>query len=243
MLVIPALDIFGGKVVRLIQGRFQEPTVYSNNPLEIAEQWKNNGAEIIHIVDLDGASAGKIINLGSIQLIARDIGILTQVGGGIRDIETIDNLFASGVSKIVLATKAIEDRDFLKRAIEVWPDRIIVSIDVIHGRVAKEGWKSVSQIDAKVFAKELQNLGVKSIIYTDISRDGMLSGPNLQGIKDILSTVDICVFASGGISDLRDLKKLKELEKDGLKGVIIGKALYERKIYLREAIEFCSQKE
>jgi len=243
MIIIPAIDIMGGKVVRLLQGKFQEATVYSDQPTEIAKQWWNQGAQLLHVVDLDGASSGQLKNFELINNINQSIKIKIEVGGGIRDMETIKKLIDIGVAKVVLGTKAIEDKEFLKEAVTKWQDKIVVSIDATHGKVAKEGWKSISSIDAGQFAKELQELGVKSIIYTDIARDGTLTGPNIVGIKKILDTVKIPVVASGGVSNIGDLKKLLELEKDGLVGVIIGKALYERSIYLREAIQFCLPKE
>ncbi len=240
MIVIPAIDILDGKVVRLKQGKFQEVTVYSEHPFDIAQQWISHGAQFMHIVDLDGAATGQIKNIVIINNIIRYAKVQVQVGGGIRDIDTIQRLISVGASSVVLCTKALEDKDFLEKALEFWPDKIIVSIDASHGKLAKEGWTSISTINATDFAKELQDVGVKGIIYTDISRDGMLKGPNIDGIKSILDAVDIRVVASGGISNLNDLKKLKELEKEGLFGIILGRAIYERTLSLREAIEFCS---
>ncbi|MFH1655910.1 MAG: 1-(5-phosphoribosyl)-5-[(5-phosphoribosylamino)methylideneamino]imidazole-4-carboxamide isomerase [Candidatus Omnitrophota bacterium] len=242
MIIIPAIDIMGGKVVRLMQGKFKEATVYSDQPTEIAKQWWNQGAQLLHVVDLDGAATGQLKNFELINNIVQNIKIQIEVGGGIRDMETIGRLIGIGVSKVVLGTKAIEDKEFLKETLNSWPDKIVVSIDATHGKVVKEGWTSVSGINATDFAKELQELGVKRIIYTDIARDGTLTGPNVKGIKSILEVVKIPVIASGGISDLGDLNKLKDLENVGLVGVIIGKALYERSIYLREAIKFCLPK-
>ncbi|MBM3248316.1 MAG: 1-(5-phosphoribosyl)-5-[(5-phosphoribosylamino)methylideneamino]imidazole-4-carboxamide isomerase [Candidatus Omnitrophica bacterium] len=240
MIVIPAIDIMDGKVVRLKQGKFQEVTVYSEHPFDIAQQWIAQGAQFMHIVDLDGAATGQIKNLAVINSIIRYTKAQVQVGGGIRDIDTIQRLFSVGAASVVLGTKVIEDKDFLKKALETWPDKIIVSIDASHGKLAKEGWTSISTINATDFAKELQDMGVKGLIYTDISRDGMLKGPNIDGIKSILDSVDVPLVASGGISSLADLKKLKELEKEGLRGAILGKAIYERSLSLRGAIEFCS---
>lgn len=242
MIIIPALDIMAGKVVRLIQGKFQEVTVYSDQPTEIAKQWKNQGAQFLHIVDLDGAASGELKNFELINNIVKSVKLETEVGGGIRDTGTIEKLLGIGISKIVLGTKAIDDKEFLKNALETWPDKIIVSIDTTHGKVVKEGWTSASGINATDFAKELESLGVKSIIYTDIARDGTMSGPNVVGIKKILDAVQIPLIASGGISNIGDLKQLIDLEKEGLAGVIIGKALYEGSIYLREAIQFCLPK-
>lgn len=240
MIVLTAIDIMAGRVVRLKQGKVQDTTVYSEHPLETAQEWLKHGAQFFHIVDLDGAFSGQLKNFPIISEIAKNIKAEIEVGGGIRDIDTIQNLFNVGVARVVLGTKAIEDKDFLKKAIETWPEKIAVSIDTSHGKLAKEGWTSISAVNATDFAKELEKNGVRRIIYTDIARDGMMKGPNIEGVKSILDTVDIPVIASGGISNMGDLKKLKELEKLGLLGVILGKALYERSLYLREAIEFCS---
>ena len=242
MIVIPAIDIMGGKVVRLMQGKFQEVTVYSEQPAETAQQWVKEGAKALHVVDLDGAASGKVKNFEIINNIVQSTKAKVEVGGGIRDVDAIKSLINIGVDKVVLGTKAIDDKEFLNKVVNVWPDRIVVSLDASHGKLAKEGWTSMSNIKVSEFAKELQEIGVKRIIYTDIARDGTLTGPNIKGIKSILAVVNIPVVASGGMSKREDVYKIKELEKDGLFGVIIGKALYERTIYLREAIEFCSQK-
>ena len=240
MLIVPAIDIKDGKVVRLIQGKFQEITVYSDNPISVAREWVVNGAPLIHVVDLDGALTGQIKNLQTIKEIVKDIEIPVQVGGGIRDKETITNLLKMGVARVVLSTKAIEDKKFLKEVIDIWPERIVVGIDSSHGMVFKKGWTSPTMLKPIDLARQVQAQGVTNIIYTDISKDGTLKGPNIKGIRSFLEAVNISVFASGGISCLDDVKTLKTLEKNGLSGVIIGKALYERKMVLREAIKYAS---
>jgi len=238
MIILPAIDIRDGKVVRLLQGKFQEMTVYSDNPISVAREWVVNGAKLIHVVDLDGALTGEVKNLQVIKKIVKDIEIPVQVGGGIRSKETIINLFDIGVDRVVLGTKAIEDKEFLKEVIDTHGQKIAVGIDSSHGMVFKKGWTSPAMLKPVDLAKQLQAQGVTNIIYTDISRDGTLKGPDIEGIKSFLEAVDISVFVSGGISCLDDIKSLKTLEKDGLSGVIVGKALYEGKMILREAIKY-----
>jgi len=241
MIIVPAIDLKDGKVVRLVQGKAQEITVYSDNPVSIAREWVVNGATLLHVVDLDGALTGQIKNLGSIEEIVKNAKVPIQLGGGIRDKETIMKLFRIGVARVVLGTKAIEDKEFLKEVLSSWRERIAVSIDSSHGMVFKQGWTSSIMIKPLDLAKELQDEGVINIIYTDISRDGTLKGPNIPGIKTFLEGVlNAGVFVSGGISCLDDVKNLKPLEKVGLSGVIIGKALYEGKLVLREAITYVS---
>ncbi|MDP2938978.1 MAG: 1-(5-phosphoribosyl)-5-[(5-phosphoribosylamino)methylideneamino]imidazole-4-carboxamide isomerase [Candidatus Omnitrophota bacterium] len=243
MIVVPAIDLKDEKVVRLLQGKFNEETIYSHNPLEIAKQWQRQGAELIHVVDLDGAQTGQLKNLKAIAEIAHSIKTPIEVGGGIRNEEDIAQLFALGVARVILGTKVLEDEGFVKNCIDKWQERVVVSIDSSLGKVANHGWTSVTSIRATDLAKKMEALGIKEIIYTEISRDGTLSGPNITGIKSILGSVKIPVIASGGISSLEDIKNLKYLEKDGLKGVIVGKALYEGIFSLREAINLCLQKE
>ncbi len=237
MLVIPAIDIKEGKVVRLIQGKHNEETVYSNEPLSVAEEWQDKGAEIIHIVDLDGALGGKPKNIGIIEKIAKGISIPVELGGGIRSRNDIKLAIDKGISRVVLGTKACHDKQFIKESVSEFGERIIVSIDAKYERVATHGWTATEQISAVELAKEMERLNVSEIIYTDISRDGTLSGPNIEGISKMLAAINIPLIASGGISSLRDMRSLKKLEKNGLLGVIAGKALYEGKIDLVEAIE------
>jgi len=243
MIIIPAIDIKDGKVVRLSQGKFHEMTIYSDNPIAIAKKWQASGASFIHVVDLDGAETGEIKNFEIISQIAKSIDIPMQVGGGIRSQDDIFKLLDSGISRVVLGTKAIEDREFLAGVLDRWKAQITVSLDCTRGIVAEKGWTATSGLKATEFAKELQDMGLKHLIYTDIARDGMLRGPNMESITEILSCVNIPVIASGGISGIEDIINLKKLEPDGLAGIIIGKALYENRLYLHDAIDVCKRKE
>lgn len=242
MLVIPAIDIKDGKVVRLTQGRFNEITIYSSDPVDTAEKWAAAGATLLHVVDLDGAEKGEIKNLDTIVQIAKSVSVPVQMGGGIRRKEDIAKLLDSGIARVILGTKVIEDRVFFREILGLWSDKIAVSLDCSRGIVTQKGWTSVSNLKATEFAKELQMMGLKNLIYTDISRDGMLMGPNINSIREMLKAVKIPLIASGGISELEDIINLKRLEPDGLAGVIVGKALYERRLYLKDAIELCSKK-
>lgn len=239
MLIIPAVDIKEGKVVRLWQGDFDKVSVYADKPETIALEWQRQGALFLHIVDLDGACSGKLQNLAVIKKIAKTVKIPFEIGGGIRSLTTIKQLINLGVERIVLGTKVLQDKNFLKEAIVKFKGKIIVSIDARENKVASRGWLEVGNIDAMDFARELKRLGLETIIYTDIKRDGTLTGPNFKAIEEMVDEADLKVIASGGVSSLKDLKELKKLEKRGLIGVIVGKALYENKFTLREALKIC----
>ena len=242
MIVIPAIDIKDGKVVRLSQGKFDEVTIYSSDPVAIAQKWETNGAAWLHVVDLDGAEKGRVKNLDIIAQIVKSVKIPIQMGGGIRTRNDIEKLLSFGVTRVILGTKVVEDKEFFKSVLHDLPNRVIVSLDCSRGMVTQKGWTSVSNLKATDFAKELEALGLSCLIYTDIARDGTLRGPNLDSIKKLLEVVKIPVISSGGISALEDIAKLKALEPQGLMGVIVGKALYERSFYLKDAIALCSQK-
>ena len=239
MLIIPAVDIKEGKVVRLWQGDFDKVSVYADKPETIALEWQRQGARFLHIVDLDGARSGKLQNLTVIKKIAKTVKIPFEIGGGIRSLTTIKQLINLGVERIVLGTKVLQDKNFLKEAIVKFKGKIIVSIDARENKVASGGWLEVGNIDAMDFARELKRLGLETIIYTDIKRDGTLTGPNFKAIDEMVDEADLKLIASGGVSSLKDLKELKKLEKRGLIGVIVGKALYENKFSLREALKVC----
>jgi len=243
MIIIPAIDIKGGKVVRLSQGKFHEVTIYSSDPVGIAKKWENAGASFIHVVDLDGAEQGSMQNYDVITQIAQAVEIPIQMGGGIRTTDDITKLIHNGVSRVVVGTQAVQNRDFIAEILKKWKGQIAVSLDCSRGIVAEQGWTTVSKLKATDLAKELEGLGLKHLIYTDIARDGMLTGPNINGIKEMLNATDISIIASGGIASLDDISKLAELEANGLAGVIVGKALYENRFYLRDAIDLCSQQE
>ncbi|MDP3791035.1 MAG: 1-(5-phosphoribosyl)-5-[(5-phosphoribosylamino)methylideneamino]imidazole-4-carboxamide isomerase [Candidatus Omnitrophota bacterium] len=240
--VIPAIDIKGGKVVRLKQGKFGDVTVYNDSAMEVARMWADMGAELIHVVDLDGALEGSLKNLAIVKEIARKVSAKLELGGGIRDIETIKEVLDYGVEKAVIGTRALED-DFLKDAAAKFGDRIVVGIDARDGIVYTKGWVLKTKIKAVDLVKKMADNGIRTINYTDISRDGMLKGPNIKSLKDILEVSRANVVASGGVSTMDDVRKLKELETYGLSGMIIGKALYEKTLDLKEAIKICSQKE
>lgn len=236
MLIIPAIDLRGGKVVRLFQGKFNRQKVYSNDPVKAAKHWARQGAQFLHIVDLDGALKGIPKNLKAIKEISAKVGIPFEFGGGVRSIEMISKLLELGAQRVVLGTKAASDAAFLKRAKKKFGEKIIVSIDAKEGKVLTRGWKLEAAKTALDFSAEIKKAGFKQLIYTDISRDGTLSGPNIKGIKELLEKTGLKVIASGGVSGLDDLAKLKKLEKKGVIAVIVGKALYEGRFTLAEAI-------
>lgn len=238
MIVIPAIDIRNKRCVRLVRGDPNFETVYSYEPVFQAKFWEKEGAKRLHIVDLDGAFEGKTKNLDIIQRIMKEVHIEVQVGGGIRDNRIIRALRNRGVHKVIIGTAAIENKKFIKNLCKKNADIVIVSIDAADGFVVKNGWKEITKKRAVDVVKELEELGVQEIIYTDIMKDGTLEGPNFDAIETMLTVSDIPVIVSGGISSLEDIKKLKEFESIGLKGIIIGKALYEGRFKLSEAIKY-----
>jgi phosphoribosylformimino-5-aminoimidazole carboxamide ribotide isomerase len=242
MKLIPAIDIMGGKVVRLLQGDAKRATVYSDSPLETAKNWDAYGVEFLHIVDLDGAFEGGLKNLDIVSEIARSINAKVELGGGMRDEAAIEKALGAGIDKVVIGTRAL-DLDFLKRIGKRFGAHVAVGIDAKSGMVCTEGWVKKTEVKAVELLKEIERCGITTVIYTDISRDGMLEGPNISSLREFLGKAKIEVIASGGISSIEDIKKLKALEKDGLAGVIIGKALYENKMDLKEAVSICSRKE
>jgi len=239
MLIIPAIDLRGGKVVRLTQGKFNHQKIYSKDPLKVAKHWARAGAKLLHIVDLDGAATGKPKNLRVAKEIISRAGMPVEFGGGVREVKIIDELVKLGAERVVLGTKAVIDRAFLNKVFKKFGNRIIVSIDARQDKVLINGWQK-GGFKAKgvlEFAKELKKIGFKQVIYTDVAKDGMLSGPNIKAIKELAKESGLSVIASGGISSLDDLRRLKRLEKQGVAGVIVGKALYEGKFTLREALK------
>lgn len=237
MLIIPAIDLQDGCVVRLVQGR-RDKKIYSRNPLKTARHWVAQGAKLIHIVDLDGAYSGIPKNLELAKEITCNINVPVEFGGGIRDMAMIKKLLDSGISRVVLGTKAIEDENFLKNAFKKFKQKVIVSLDARADTILIKGWKkSLKKINPIEFAHRLKNTGFKELIYTDTLKDGTLSGPNIKAIKNLLKEAPLKVIASGGISSLEDIFKLKLLEKQGLTGVIVGKALYEGRFTLTQAIK------
>jgi phosphoribosylformimino-5-aminoimidazole carboxamide ribotide isomerase len=235
MLIIPAIDLKDGRCVRLLQGRADAVTVYSDRPEDVAKRWQELGAKMIHVVDLDGAFSGTQKNIEGIKNIRRAVSVDIEVGGGIRDMERIEMLLGLGINRVILGTVAIERPELVKEASRRFPGRIIVGIDAKDGLVAVKGWVEVTSVKAKELALKMEEYGAWGIIYTDISRDGMLTGPNIEAIREMVEAVNIPVIASGGVSSIDDIKRLKEIK--GLWGVITGKALYTGAIDLKETIE------
>ncbi len=240
MLVIPAIDLKDGQCVRLQQGKKDAVTVYSRDPVATAKKWESYGARVLHIVDLDGAFTGEQKNLESILRIRKSVKLIMQAGGGIRDIVTVDRLVSAGINRVILGTSAIEDSSLVVEACNKFPGKVLVGIDAKQGKVAVKGWEEVSSIGAKELAKRVETVGVAGIIYTDISRDGMLTGPNIPALEEMVNTVDIAVIASGGIATIEDIRSLFKIKK--LWGVITGKAIYSGSLDLKEAIRLSDEK-
>ena len=236
MKIIPAIDLLDSKVVRLEQGKFDKVKVYSENPVLMAKKWKDMGAVILHVVDLDGARLGKPVNTEIVREIAKKTAIDIELGGGLRKEEDIENAFKAGVKFCVIGTSAVQDKELCMRIIEKFGENIIFAVDAKDGKVAVRGWEELSGKDVLEYVKELEELGAKRIIYTDISRDGMMSGPNLDTLKSILNETSLEVTASGGVSRISDIKTLKEINTREVFGVIVGKALYEGRFDLKEAL-------
>jgi phosphoribosylformimino-5-aminoimidazole carboxamide ribotide isomerase len=233
--VIPAIDIRAGKCVRLLQGQADQQTVYGDDPVAMARRWAEAGAPRLHIVDLDGAFAGQMHNFEIIQAMLQAISIPVQLGGGLRDLDAISRALEAGVQRVVLGTSALEQWDTLVAATQRFPGQVCVGIDSRNGQVATRGWQSVSQIETIAFAQRVATTGVAAIIYTDITRDGMLQGPNISNITTLAQQVQVPVIASGGVAQLADLRQLAALEPFGVCGVIVGKALYEGRFAYQQA--------
>ena len=234
MIIYPAVDIKDGRCVRLVQGRFDRETVYGDDPVEIAEKWASMGSKWLHVVDLDGARSGFSKNRTIIAGIVKKVRIPVQTGGGMRTIDDIDEVIALGAARVVLGTAAVKNPEILKKAIDKYGERIAVGIDAKNGKVAVDGWETLSEHTAVEFAKIVEQLGVSVIVYTDISTDGMLEGPNLKAVEKMVGSVGIDVIASGGVSSITDLINLKNT---GAAGVITGKAIYTGAIDLTHALK------
>jgi len=229
VIIFPAIDIRGGRCVRLYQGKYDKETVYNNDPVVVAEKWEKEGAKYLHIVDLDGALTGELVNKELIKRIVETVNIPVQMGGGIRTLERAREILDLGVERIIVGTSAIKKKDFTQELVEKFGEKVVVSIDAKDGYVCVDGWTNSSEIEAIGFAKELQKKGVRTIVYTDISKDGTMIGPNLYELKKLKENVDIDIIASGGIGRKEDIE---ELERMNLYGAIVGKALYEGKVSL-----------
>jgi phosphoribosylformimino-5-aminoimidazole carboxamide ribotide isomerase len=236
MIVIPAIDLKDGKCVRLEQGLMERDTVYSDDPGATARRWQDDGGELLHIVDLDGAFAGVPKNRAAIEAIIKAIDIPAQLGGGIRDLETIEAYLALGLSRVIIGTAAQRTPRLVTDACQRFPGKIVVGIDAKNGMVAVQGWAEVTGVTAVELAKRFAGDGVAAIIYTDIARDGMLQGPNLEATRALAEAAGIPVIASGGVSSLKDIENLLAIEKYGVTGVITGKAIYSGALNLREAV-------
>lgn len=234
MIIFPAIDILKGKCVRLIQGDYNQEKVYGDSPVAMAKKWEEKGAEYIHIVDLDGAKSGDSINKSVIKEIAENVNIPVQVGGGIRSLDIISFYLNSGVSRVIIGTAAIQDPEFLKEAVHQYSDKIAVSLDARNGFVATDGWTDTSEVKAIDLVKQLEQIGVKTIVYTDIAKDGMLQGPNLEEQRAINDATSMNVIASGGVTTKEDVNNLQTLD---LYGTIIGKALYDGKLDFETVVE------
>ncbi len=234
MNIFPAIDLFDGKAVRLLKGDYQKMTVYSENPLEIAKDFENSGAEFLHIVDLEGAKTGNTPNIGTIEKIVKNTSLFTEVGGGIRTLETVEKYINIGVKRVILGTAAVNDEKFLISAVKKYGEKIAVGIDIKDGFVAVKGWTDLSKFTPFEFCEKMQNIGVKTVICTDVSKDGAMQGTNVGLYKEMSEKFNINIIASGGVSSIDDIKRLKNLE---IYGAIIGKAYYTKAISLAEAIE------
>ncbi|EFK05633.1 1-(5-phosphoribosyl)-5-[(5-phosphoribosylamino)methylideneamino]imidazole-4-carboxamide isomerase [delta proteobacterium NaphS2] len=239
MLIIPAIDIKNGKCVRLRQGRMSDETIFSDQPDEMAGKWFDCGAERLHLVDLDGAVSGKPVNRKTIRRIVEAVPIPVELGGGVRDMETLHAYFDLGLQYIILGTVAHKDPDFVKEACRLYPGRIILGIDARNNRVAVEGWTEEINLTPAALADRFKDDGLAAIIYTDINRDGMRTGCNVEATGALAGTTTIPIIASGGISGLDDVLKILPLSADGVMGIITGRALYDGSLDLAAAIKAC----
>jgi phosphoribosylformimino-5-aminoimidazole carboxamide ribotide isomerase len=235
--VIPAIDLLEGRCVRLYQGDYARSQVYNDNPTEVARQWVEQGATRLHVVDLDGAKAGKPVNTKAIEAIVQAVPVPVQVGGGLRDRDGVAQMINIGVQQVILGTAAVEDHPLVERLCEEFPGKIVVGIDARNGWVATHGWLETSEVAATELAQQMAELGVAAIIYTDIHRDGTLIGPNLDALRELAGSVSIPVIASGGVSSITDLLSLLALEPLGVRSVIVGRALYTGDVSLKEAVQ------
>jgi phosphoribosylformimino-5-aminoimidazole carboxamide ribotide isomerase len=242
MLVIPAVDIKDGRCVRLYQGEMATETVYFANPLDAAKHWVEQGAELLHIVDLNGAVVGRPVHEREVASICERLKVRVQLGGGLRSLEAVDAALSLGVERVVLGTAAYKDRDFFVSACHRFPGRIVAAIDAREGKVAIQGWREGTTMGALELAKRCEEDGAARIIYTDINRDGTSTGINVEGTRRLAHAVKIPVIASGGVASLDDIRRLKELEKDGVEAVIVGRAFYSRALSLKTAVNIATDR-
>jgi phosphoribosylformimino-5-aminoimidazole carboxamide ribotide isomerase len=239
MLIIPAIDLKDGQCVRLEQGRMDKATVFSTDPGEAARQWASKGARRLHVVDLNGAVAGKPRNEEAVKRIVAsvDSDVPIQLGGGIRDLETIERYLDDGVSYVIIGTAAVKNPGFLHEACDAFPGHIIVGLDAKDGKVATDGWSRLTKHDVVDLAKRFQDYGVEAVIYTDIGRDGMMTGVNIEATVRLAQALTMPVIASGGLNDLDDIRKLCQVEPEGITGCIAGRAIYEGKLDFAQALK------
>ncbi len=236
MIILPAIDIKSGRCVRLYQGKADRETVYSEDPAAMARRWAGEGAEFLHVVDLDGAFAGEPRNLKAVREIISAVSIPVELGGGVRNPETIETLLAGGVNRVIVGSRAVNDPDFLVEIHREFRDRVIPSIDARDGRVMVRGWEEKTELKAEDLGQDLKKIGFTLVIHTDTTADGTLEGPNLTALENFLEQTGLQVIAAGGVSNLEDIRNLKKLERKGLAGVITGKAIYAGTLDLSEAI-------
>ena len=237
MEVIPAIDLLEGRCVRLYQGDYAQSQVFDENPIAVAQQWVDQGATRLHLVDLDGAKAGHPVNHETIAAIVRAVNVPVQVGGGLRKRQSVVDLLKLGVQRVILGTVAVEEPPLVEQVCAEFPGQIIIGIDARDGKVATRGWLETSEIEAIALAQQMQQLGAAAIIYTDIHRDGTLQGPNREALRSLAEAIAIPVIASGGVSSVRDLLQLMPLESVGVTGAIVGRALYTGALSLKEAVQ------
>ena len=241
MIIYPAIDIRGGRCVRLTEGRFDAETVFADDPAEMALKWAGLGAEFLHLVDLDGALAGEGKTVPVIERILQSVSIPVQLGGGIRNLETIEKLLSLGVTRLILGSAAVKNPQLVEEACKKYPGHIAVGIDAKNGEVAIEGWGQGSGVAATELAKKMAAYGVENIIYTDISRDGMLSGVNVEATAALARACGVPIIASGGVASLEDIRRVKAVESDGVQGCIIGKAIYTGAVDLKAALALAKE--
>jgi phosphoribosylformimino-5-aminoimidazole carboxamide ribotide isomerase len=236
LIIIPAVDLKDGRCVRLSQGKMDQESVYSEHPVEMAKHWESKGAARLHVVDLNGAIMGKPVHRSLIKEISQSVQIPIEVGGGIRDLPTIEDYLSSGVKWVILGTAAFQNRSLIEEACRRFPERVILGIDAKRGKVAIQGWNEVVSLEVTDLTKQFEGMGLSAVIFTDIERDGMGTGLNLQSTRDLARSTSIPVIASGGVSRIEDIEHLMGLEPDGIIGVVVGRALYTGQVDLEEAI-------
>ncbi|WP_163371350.1 1-(5-phosphoribosyl)-5-[(5-phosphoribosylamino)methylideneamino]imidazole-4-carboxamide isomerase [Endozoicomonas acroporae] len=240
MLIIPAIDLKDGACVRLRQGEMADATVFGDDPVAMASRWVDAGCRRLHLVDLNGAFAGKPLNADAVRgITAKYPDLPVQIGGGIRDLTTIEAYLDSGVSWVIIGTKAVTDPDFVRQACQTFPGHVIVGIDARDGWVATDGWAKVTDTQAVDLARQFEQEGVSAIVYTDIARDGMMQGVNVAATRQLANSMSIPVIASGGITDMNDIRALKAVAGEGIAGAITGRAIYEGTLNLNEAQRYC----